>query len=112
MTSAGAPWYEHLQVAQDGHVATITFDRPEKLNAFTTQMLRDITAILRGFEAAGDVRACILRGRYWLYAVFDCGGAQPRLLRVQDPFAKLIAKARGSMTIAYGDIANASEAAE
>jgi hypothetical protein len=31
---------------------------------------------------------------------------------VQDPFAKLIAKARGSMTIAYGDIANASEAAE
>ena len=79
----------------------------------------------RGIEVKGRVgvgeiemtenewaRACILRGRYWLYAVFDCGGAQPRLLRVQDPFAKLIAKARGSMTIAYGDIANASEAAE
>ena len=62
MSGAGVPSYEHLQVAQDGHVATITFDRPEKLNAFTTQMLRDITAILRGFEAAGDVRACILRG--------------------------------------------------
>ena len=57
-------------------------------------------------------RACILRERYWLYAVFDCGSTQPRLLRVQDPFAKLIAKARGSVVIGYSDIANASEAAE
>ena len=57
-------------------------------------------------------RACILRERYWLYAVFDCGGTQPRLLRVQDPFAKLIARARGSVAIGYSDIANASEAAE
>lgn len=79
----------------------------------------------RGIEVKGRVgvgeiemtenewaRACILRQRYWLYAVFDCGGSQPRLLRVQDPFAKLIAKARGSVAIAYGDIANASEAVE
>ena len=79
----------------------------------------------RGIEVKGRVgigeieltenewaRACILRERYWLYAVFDCGGSQPRLLRVQDPFAKLIAKARGSVAIAYGDIANASEAVE
>ena len=60
-TAAARP-YEHLIVEQDGYVATITFDRADKMNAFTTQMLRDITAILRGFEAAGDVRACILRG--------------------------------------------------
>lgn len=79
----------------------------------------------RGIEVKGRVgvgeieltenewaRACILRERYWLYAVFDCGGAQPRLLRVQDPFAKLIAKTRGSVAIAYRDIANASEAVE
>ncbi len=79
----------------------------------------------RGIEVKGRVgvgeiemtenewaRACILRERCWLYAVFDCGGVQPRLLRVQDPFAKLIAKARGSVVIAYSDIANASEAVE
>jgi superfamily II DNA or RNA helicase/DNA-binding XRE family transcriptional regulator len=79
----------------------------------------------RGIEVKGRVgvgeieltenewaRACILRERYWLYAVFDCGGVQPRLLRVQDPFAKLIAKARGSVVIAYRDIANAAEAVE
>ena len=71
----------------------------------------------RGIEVKGRVgvgeieltenewaRACILRERYWLYVVFDCGGAKPRLLRVQDPFAKLIAKARGSVVIGYSDI--------
>ena len=79
----------------------------------------------RGIEVKGRVgvgeieltenewaRACILRERYWLYAVFDCGGAQPRLLRVQDPFAKLIAKARGSVAIAYSAIASSAEAVE
>lgn len=49
-------------------------------------------------------RACNLRDKYWLYAVFDCGGNQPRLFRVQDPFANLIAKARGSVVIGYSDI--------
>jgi len=56
-------------------------------------------------------RACILRERYWLYAVFDCGGNPPRLFRVQDPFAKLIAKSRGSVVITYSDIAGSAEVA-
>ena len=76
----------------------------------------------RGIEVKGRVgvseieitenewaRACILREKYWLYAVFDCGSAMPHLLRVQDPFAKLIAKARGSVVIAYNDIASSAE---
>lgn len=71
----------------------------------------------RGIEVKGRVgvgeielsenewaRACNLRDKYWLYAVFDCGGNQPRLFRVQDPFANLIARARGSVVIGYGDI--------
>jgi superfamily II DNA or RNA helicase len=78
----------------------------------------------RGIEVKGRVgvseieltenewaRACILRDKYWLYAVFDCGSASPRLLRVQDPFAKLLAKARGSMVISYGEIAGSAEVA-
>lgn len=60
--NGSTPWYEHLKVERDGYVAVIEFDRADKLNAFTTQMLRDVTAILRGFEAAGNVRVCILRG--------------------------------------------------
>lgn len=76
----------------------------------------------RGIEVKGRVgvgeieltenewaRACNLRDKYWLYAVFDCGGNQPRLFRVQDPFANLIAKARGSVVIGYSDIVRVAE---
>ena len=35
------------------------------------------------------------REEYWLYAVFDCASAAPRLVAVQDPFAKLVEKAAG-----------------
>jgi superfamily II DNA or RNA helicase len=39
-------------------------------------------------------RACNLRDQYWLYVVYECGSAHPRLLRVQDPFGKLLARNR------------------
>lgn len=35
------------------------------------------------------------REEYWLYSVFDCASAAPRLVAVQDPFAKLVQKAAG-----------------
>ncbi|MBP7275758.1 MAG: DUF3883 domain-containing protein, partial [Kiritimatiellae bacterium] len=35
------------------------------------------------------------RAEYWLYAVFECASASPRLVAVQDPFAKLVEKAAG-----------------
>ncbi|MCC6533590.1 MAG: DUF3883 domain-containing protein [Burkholderiales bacterium] len=53
-------------------------------------------------------RACSAREKYWLYAVFDCDSAAPRLVRVQDPFATLLAKARGSVVVDYGDIARSA----
>lgn len=78
----------------------------------------------RGIEVKGRVgtgeieltenewaRACNLRSRYWLYVVFDCGSAQPRLFKVQDPFGRLIAKSRGSVVIGYSEIVTAAEAA-
>ena len=40
--------------------------------------------------------ACNLRGKYWLYVVFDCATPHPRLVRVRDPFGKLLAKTRES----------------
>ncbi len=54
-------------------------------------------------------RAINLRERYWLYAVLDCGGPTPRLLRVQDPFKSLFAKAKGSMLISPGEVIRAAE---
>jgi superfamily II DNA or RNA helicase len=55
------------------------------------------------------VQACNHRGRYWLYVVFDCATANPRLLRVQDPFGKLIIKAKGSVVIGQTEIVKAAE---
>jgi superfamily II DNA or RNA helicase len=56
------------------------------------------------------IKACNERDRYWLYVVFDCASPHPRLLRVQDPFRKLIVKPKGSVTIDSTSIASAAEA--
>ena len=44
-------------------------------------------------------QACNLRDRYWLYVVFECASAYPRLLRAPDPFAKLLARAKGGVVV-------------
>jgi superfamily II DNA or RNA helicase len=55
------------------------------------------------------VRACNLRERYWLYVVYECATAHPRLLRIQDPFGKLIVRAKGSVVIEEREIFAAAE---
>ena len=58
---------------------------------------------VKGRAQTGDIevsdnewaRACNLRDEYWLHVVFDCATAHPRLVRVQDPFAKLLVKSAG-----------------
>ncbi len=56
-------------------------------------------------------RACNLRDRYWLYVVFDCATPNPRLVRVRDPFAKLLVTGRESLafTITPGAVMEAAE---
>ena len=49
--------------------------------------------------------ACNLRGKYWLYVVFDCATAHPQLVRVRDPFGKLVVKTRGSTAFAVSPTA-------
>ena len=53
-------------------------------------------------------RGCNLRDRYWLYVVFECGTSNPRLLRVQNPFMKLIANAKGGVIIDETEIFRAA----
>ena len=43
-------------------------------------------------------KACNIRDKYWLYVVFDCATSNPRLVRVQDPFGKLLIKSHESTT--------------
>ncbi len=57
---------------------------------------------VKGRAGTGDIelsgnewaKACNLREGYWLYVVYDCATARPRLVRVRDPFAKLLARSR------------------
>ena len=49
-------------------------------------------------EANEWKQACHLGERYWLYVVFDCATPAPRLVRVRDPFDKLLARERGGST--------------
>jgi hypothetical protein len=72
---------------------------------------------VKGRAGTGDVevsanewaKACNMRDGYWLYAVYDCATRMPRLVRVQDPFGRLLAKAKGSVLIGATEILNAGE---
>jgi enoyl-CoA hydratase/carnithine racemase len=50
-----------IRLTQDGHVATITIDRPEKLNTITVEMGRSIEAIAREINAEDEIRVVIVR---------------------------------------------------
>ena len=52
--------------------------------------------------------ACNLRDRYWLYVVFGCATSRPRLIKIRDPFGRLLATAKGSVLIAASEILSAS----
>nr|WP_087573266.1 crotonase/enoyl-CoA hydratase family protein [Sphingomonas sp. CDS-1] len=53
---------EHFQFDVQDHVATITFDRADRLNAFTRVMAQDLVALFDRVDADDDIRALILTG--------------------------------------------------
>lgn len=57
------PGYETIELQVDSGVATVTLDRPEKLNAFTTTMMRELLDVFDRTDADDDVRAVIVTGR-------------------------------------------------
>ena len=55
--------YETLHLQRTGHVATLTLNRPEKLNAFNQQLTRDFHNALDELEGEfPDIRVLILTG--------------------------------------------------
>ncbi len=54
-------------------------------------------------------KACTLRKTYWLYVVYNCASPPPVLLRVQDPFEKLIVRENLRLEIAELAIVKATE---
>lgn len=72
---------------------------------------------VKGRRAVGDIeltenewaKAANLRQDYWLYTVYDCATAHPRLLRVKDPFVKLLVRAKGGVVIGEASVFEAAE---
>jgi len=72
---------------------------------------------VKGRASVGDIeisenewaRACNLRERYWLYVVYDCATAHPRLLRIRDPFGKLLTRRKGGVVIEEEEVFDAAE---
>ena len=56
------PDLEQAQVGVDGHVATVTLNRPEQRNPLSATMLRDLASAFRWCQQEPEVRVVILTG--------------------------------------------------
>lgn len=54
--------YEHIRYDVDGAVAVVTLDRPDRLNAFTVRMQRELCAAFDEIDADDRVRAVVVTG--------------------------------------------------
>jgi enoyl-CoA hydratase/carnithine racemase len=54
--------YQSLLVQQDGHIVTLTFNKPEKKNPLSQEVINELLWALDDAEAADDVRVIILTG--------------------------------------------------
>ncbi|MCB0993129.1 MAG: enoyl-CoA hydratase/isomerase family protein [Acidimicrobiales bacterium] len=57
------PPFEHIQVmAADDHIAVVTLNRPERLNAMTAGLIEDMTQLVRLVDLDRDLRAVVVTG--------------------------------------------------
>jgi 2-(1,2-epoxy-1,2-dihydrophenyl)acetyl-CoA isomerase len=54
--------YQTISVAHDSGVATVTLNRPDKLNSFTVEMHRELRDAIAGVEHDRSVRVLVLTG--------------------------------------------------
>ena len=62
MTTLTAPATETLLYEERGHVAIITLNRPERLNAISREMLEALSAQLIACQREPEVRVIVLTG--------------------------------------------------
>ncbi|MGI9610612.1 MAG: crotonase/enoyl-CoA hydratase family protein [Acidimicrobiia bacterium] len=55
--------YQHIKIEQDGAIATLWLNRPDKLNAMSADMWADIPAAMEALDSDDSVRVVILAGR-------------------------------------------------
>jgi enoyl-CoA hydratase/carnithine racemase len=58
-----------VEKVEDGNYVVISINRPDKLNALTTDTLREIYEAMEQFEIDTKVRCLVLRGQVPIYQV-------------------------------------------
>ena len=58
----GLPAFEHIVVEHDGPVAVLTFNRPDRLNAFHNPLMRETLDAVARLDADTEVRAIVVAG--------------------------------------------------
>jgi len=69
--------YDAITVGFEGHVATVTLNRPDKLNAFTVAMADELRDALRLVTGSDEVRCVVLTGAGRAF----CAGADIAVLQ-------------------------------
>ena len=65
------PALEQVLLSADGHVATVTLNRPDQRNPLSATMLRDLATAFRWCKDEPDVRVAVLTGAGRVF----CAGA-------------------------------------
>src|ERR1700761_6123508 len=83
-----APTFETLLYSLEDGIATITLNRPDRLNAFTSRMMADMIAAFDATDADDAVKAVIVTGAgrgFCAGADLASGGATFDFARSEDP---------------------------
>lgn len=54
--------YQFLQIEKEGPIATVTLDRPDKMNALSTDLMEEIEQVADSFRADTETRVVIFTG--------------------------------------------------
>lgn len=81
----------YISVTRDGHIATVSINRPEKRNAITNEMMEEIEHIAKSFAQDENTRAIIVRSEGKDFSV----GADLSQPRFQGDTQSMLMRRRG-----------------
>lgn len=85
--------YQHLEIEHDGHVATLWLNRPDKRNAMSEDIWRDIPSAVTDLDGDDSVRVIVLAARGTAFSV----GIDVNLLATLHPSGESPAVANKSL---------------
>jgi enoyl-CoA hydratase/carnithine racemase len=92
--------YENIDIAEDSGIATITLNRPEKLNALAGHMRRDLAEALESASSDRNVHVVVITGAGRAFCAGGDIAAMAELIERRDAeeFSRLLGSARRVVT--------------